>query len=179
MPFDTKERANNQDKMRFVFENQLRKTGESDFYVKKIVFKTDNLSFLKISQINTIRRDLLEKLMTKRLEKYDEIRKNRKKKKISCAPFPLKNNDYRLNIHNKKAQEFYSDCNVECLERSYELKKVKNAELMRTKHCLRRAFNMCLKGQKEKEKLFLLDENAKKLRLEFDCKNCEMIIKEF
>ena len=179
MPLDTKERANNQETMRFAFENQLRETGESDFYVKEIVFKTDNLPFLKISQINTIRRDLLEKLMTKRLEKYDEIRKNRKKKKISCAPFPLKNNDYRLNIHNKKAQEFYKECNVGCSERSFESEKVKNAELMRTKHCLRRAFNMCLKGQKEKEKLFLLDENAKKLRLEFDCKKCEMVIKEF
>ena len=50
---------------------------------------------------------------------------------------------------------------------------------MRTKHCIRRALNMCLKkGVNEKEKLFLLDENSKKFKLEFDCKNCEMIIKE-
>lgn len=176
--FDIMEFANNQEKMRSLIENQLKKTGESDFYVMEIIFKSDKLPFLKISEINSLRRDLLKNLMAKRLEKYNNIRLCRKKKSIKAAAYPLKNNDYRLNVHNEKAKEFYKDCNVECRERSYELQKVNNAELMRTKHCLRRAFGMCLKGEKENKRLFLLDESGKKLVLNFDCKNCEMIIKK-
>ena len=48
----------------------------------------------------------------------------------------------------------------------------KNKELMRTKHCLKYAFNMC----KSPKKLFLADEKGQKYNLDFDCKNCEMII---
>ena len=44
---------------------------------------------------------------------------------------------------------------------------------MRTKHCLKFAHNLC----KSPKKLFLIDEKGKKYRLEFDCKNCEMVIK--
>ena len=43
---------------------------------------------------------------------------------------------------------------------------------MRTKHCLKYAFDMC----KSPKKLFLVDEKGKKYPLNFDCKNCEMII---
>jgi len=45
-------------------------------------------------------------------------------------------------------------------------------ELMRTKHCLKFAHNLC----KSPKKLFLIDEKGQKYKLEFDCKNCEMII---
>ena len=45
-------------------------------------------------------------------------------------------------------------------------------ELMRTKHCLKFAFNMC----KSPEKLFLIDEKGKKFPLKFDCANCEMAV---
>ena len=41
--FDIKEFANNQEKMRSLIENQLKKTGESDFYVMELIFKSDKL----------------------------------------------------------------------------------------------------------------------------------------
>jgi hypothetical protein len=48
----------------------------------------------------------------------------------------------------------------------------KPTELMRTKHCLKYAFNMC----KSSKNLFLIDEKGVKYPLKFDCKNCEMVI---
>ena len=49
---------------------------------------------------------------------------------------------------------------------------------MRTKHCIRRSLGMCLKeDNSNKAKLFLLNEENIKLKLEFDCKNCEMVVK--
>lgn len=182
LPIDFKEFANNQEKMKNVFCEQLKKTGESDFYADKVEFKSCKIPFLKISEINLLRRELLKKLVKERLKYYKNIQENRKVKKIIPSDFPLLHNDYRLNIHNNAAREFYKDCNVVCKHNSYENQKNKNAELMRTKHCLRRAFGICTKKSNQniaKEKLFLIDEKGKKLRLEFDCKNCEMVIKEY
>ena len=172
--------ATNPDVVKKTYISQLQKSGESDFYVENIEFKDENnLAFLKVAQINALRRELFDRAMKNRLSEYEKKRASRKNKVITPAKFPLKNNDYRLNVHNAKALEFYKDCGVDVKEKSYETKKAQNAELMRTKHCIRRALNMCLKkGVNEKEKLFLLDENSKKFKLEFDCKNCEMIIKE-
>ena len=45
-------------------------------------------------------------------------------------------------------------------------------ELMRTKHCIKYALNMC----KSPQNLLLKDENNKLYPLKFDCKNCEMSV---
>ena len=64
-------------------------------------------------------------------------------------------------------------CNCKIEERSLEFqRKNKQYELMRTKHCLKRAFLGC----KENKELFLVDEKGIKYPLLFDCKNCEMVI---
>ena len=44
--------------------------------------------------------------------------------------------------------------------------------LMRCKHCIKYALNMC----KSPKKLFLKDEKEKIYPLNFDCKNCEMSV---
>ena len=180
------EEAKNAKVQRDIYEKQLKKSGESDFYVKSIEFKDENLPFLKISDINNLRRKLFKRLMENRLEAYEKMRAQRASKKIRPAKFPLKNNDYRLNVHNKKAFEFYGKCGVKCTQGSFESGGIKDivkdkAELMRTKHCLRQAFGICTKkcGESIKNKKFyLVDEGSRKLNLEFDCKNCEMIIKK-
>lgn len=182
--FHSSVEAKNRESFRKVFREQLEKCGNSDYYIEQIYFENDAaFGFLRVSEINALRRELFEKITKLRLKKYEKLRTARKKKKITPAAFPLKNNDYRLNIHNNSAYEFYEECGVKPFEYSYETKKVCSAELMRTKHCLRRAFNMCIKNKTKPadkiRELFLLDEKGRKFRLEFDCKNCEMIIKEY
>ena len=46
------------------------------------------------------------------------------------------------------------------------------AELMRTKHCIKYALGMC----KSPQKLVLKDEFGKKYPLKFDCAKCEMAV---
>ena len=94
-------------------------------------------------------------------------------KKINVIPYIKNEIDYKGNIHNSYAKNFYEKRNAKVKEFSFETQKPQNAELMRTKHCLKYAFNLC----KSPKKLFLEDEFGKKYPLEFDCKNCEMIIK--
>ena len=81
--------------------------------------------------------------------------------------------DYRANVHNKSAEEFYKKCGTKVLEPSFEKQKPnREIELMRCKHCIKYALNMC----KSPKKLVLIDEYGKKYPLKFDCKKCEMSI---
>lgn len=148
------------------FKNQLKKTGETDFYTGKIEILSD-LPFIPISKINEYRRILLDELMKERLKNYKRDVQNN----ISATNFPLKEIDYHGNVHNQKAKEFYEICH--CNVKEFSIESGSNPfELMRTKHCLKYAFGMC----KSPDKLYLVDDTGKKYPLRFDCKNCEMII---
>ncbi len=174
--FDEKEIAQNQEKMRENFKTSFKKSGNSIFKVYEIEFKTDNLPFLTVSKINLLRREVFEKLEKIRLQNY----KREEFKRTTYAKYPKENNDYRLNIHNKKAEEFYKKCGIVPYEKSVECtKNYSNKELMRTKHCIRRALNICLKQNPKHKQLFLIGEDNKKYILNFDCKNCEMVIKPY
>ena len=71
------------------------------------------------------------------------------------------------------AEEFYKKCGVTVKEWSLESNVPnKQIELMRTKHCIKYALNMC----KSPNKLYLKDEKSVVYPLKFDCKNCEMIV---
>lgn len=163
---DSCEKAKNTEKMKENFITQLKKTGDSDFYVEAIEI-SEEIPFMPISQINEIRRTILEKLMNERLKNY----KRELQKPLKLVKFPKETLDYKANIHNQCAKEFYENCGCEVCEMSAESGALPK-ELMRTKHCLKFAFNMC----KSPKKLFLIDEKGKKYPLMFDCKNCEMVV---
>ena len=170
------EEAKNQEKIKEAFEKSFQKTGDTVFITDEIYFKTDILPFLPISKINELRRNLYKKLENERLLNYKRNYFN----KTKYAPYNDKYKDYRLNIHNKLAEKFYKNCGIEKIEKSLESTcAYKNKEIMRTKHCLRRAFNICLRKNGKFENLFLVDENNKKYILNFDCNNCEMVIKPY
>lgn len=162
--FESKEFANNQEKMKENFKKSLSKTNDTPYFVKNIEFLAEKLPFLPVSQINELRRQALDDLSKKILEKY----KTKKQKPVEIAKFPLNEGDFKLNIKNKYAKEFYEMCG--CKEAKNNNKK----ELMRMKHCLKRATLGC----KANDKLFLEDEKGVKYPLLFDCKNCEMAILE-
>lgn len=162
------EKPKNPDKMRETFISQLKKTGESDFYVRSVEINAE-LPFMPVSAVNELRREILAKLMQERLKNYPrEIQKP-----LQYVEFPKKELDYLSNIHNQTAKSFYENCGAEVFEMSLESGvSARGKCLMHTKHCLKFAFNMC----KSPKKLFLTDEKGKKYRLEFDCKNCAMKI---
>lgn len=155
----------NPEKMQETFIKQLQKTGDSDFYVSDIT--VDNLPFMPVAEINELRRTILTQLMQERVKNHTRETQN----PLKYTEFPQKRLDCRANIHNSIAKSFYETCGCEVCEMSAESGS-KPTELMRTKHCLKFAHNMC----KSAQKLFLIDEKGKKYPLKFDCKNCEMIV---
>lgn len=161
---------NNHQKMKETFIEQLQKSGDSDFRVENVSV-LGYLPFLRVSEINALRREILDRLMEERLKNY----KRHAQKKLKHAQYPLKSMDYKANVYNKLAKEFYEECGCKITVLAFEKNhKVKNLELMRTKHCLYRVFNRC----KSPKQLILMDETGKKYSLMHDCSHCEMVICE-
>lgn len=168
IPITGGEAAKNPEKMKETFVKQFSKTGESDFYIEDIKIASE-LPFMPVSRINELRRSAFDKLMQKRL---DEYKREGHKNHVYC-PYYKSQIDYRGNVHNLSAKDFYKKCGAEVCEMSLETELPKHpVELMRTKHCIKYALGMC----KSPEKLVLKDEYGKVYPLKFDCKKCEMSV---
>lgn len=162
------ELANNKEKMIENFKKSFSKTGKSDFYIDSISIKSD-LPFIPLSKVNEYRRIAFDKLMIERLKNY----KREIQKPLNYTKFIKEELDYRANVHNSLAEKFYKKCSSEVIEHSFESKvPYRQVELMRTKHCLKYAFDMC----KSPRNLILVDEKGVEYPLKFDCKHCEMCI---
>lgn len=168
IPITGGEAAKNPEKMKETFVKQFSKTGESDFYILDIKIASE-LPFKPVSRINELRRSAFDKLMQKRLDEY----KREEHKNLVYCPYYKSQIDYRGNVHNLSAKDFYKKCGAEVCEMSLETELPKHpVELMRTKHCIKYALGMC----KSPEKLVLRDEYGKVYPLKFDCKKCEMSV---
>ena len=162
------ETANNRQKMNETFIKQFSKTGESDFYIQNIKINCD-IPFMPVSLINELRRHSFDKLTEKRLSSY----KREVQKPLKHTPYYIKELDYKANIHNNCAKSFYEKCGASVKEWSLETKLPnRQIELMRTKHCIKYALNLC----KSNKKLSITDEKGVKFPLKFDCTKCEMAV---
>ncbi len=161
------EPAKNQEKMNENFITQMRKTGDTIFDVNDINLNT-KIPFLPFSLVNELRRELLEKLLKERQKNYHK----EEQKELHYTQYYKNSDDYKANVYNSSAKNFYKNCGCEITEPAFEAGCSHKIELMRTKHCIKYALNMC----KSPQKLFLVDDRNKKYELQFDCKNCEMVI---
>lgn len=170
--YEFQEFAQTQEKMATNIITQLKKSGDTGFLVKDVNIFNENLPFLPISKINELRREMLDKLAKNRME-------NTKYKNTQKISIPKTNGinmtlDYKANILNKYAEEFYEKLGYKVSEPALEsgVGKFNDKVVMTCKHCLKYAFNLC----KSPENLYLIDEKGKKYELRFDCKKCEMEI---
>lgn len=100
---------------------------------------------------------------------------------------------YKANIANHIARETYQSLGATQTDDAFEISHRPNAELMRTKYCIRYELGLCpvhLQSGKPQGKgsphglttanlknLSLIN-NSKRYRLAFDCANCEMIVRQ-
>ena len=165
---DSIEVAKNPDKMKETFIKQFSKTGDSDFFIENIEINSD-IPFMPVSEINKLRRELFDKLMQKRVLNYPKEFQN----VMKYTNFYKQKFDYKGNVYNQEAEDFYNQCNCKILEPAFEKTRPnRQVEIMRTKHCIKYALGIC----KSPQEIVLLDEKGIKFPLKFDCKNCEMVI---
>lgn len=140
----------------------------------------DALPLLPASVLNDIRRRLCEKLDAEpcRLHPLHQAQTIR----------PMRageNTSYKNNLSNSVAADF---CGADAAE-AYELHHQPEAELMRTRYCVRNELGLCPRRQRQTASdrstresavqagpLFL-ENNGRRFRLDFDCPRCEMTLK--
>ena len=159
--------------------NQLSRSGDTCFVVEQVSLKhfdgsdwaLHELPFLRVSEINAVRRQGLDELWT--------LRCGLKPDSADVSPhstdFPGPA-DPSENITNRLARRFYEKHGVRNISPGYDtLTDFTGVTVMRTPFCIRRENGMCPKnsGTAVPEPL-VLRHGAFSYRLEFDCKACEM-----
>jgi len=169
-----KARKNQQDNIK----TQLSKLGNTPFETKNIDIEMKEDWFVPSSVLTDMRQQATEKLILSHRIRYqqDNVKFKQPSKPV---PFIQQKLTYLGNVANMKAESFYRKHEVAEITKAFELQQEKNVPLMFTKHCLRYSMGWCpLHGESKspfKEPYFLIYQD-KRLRLHFDCKNCEMQI---
>jgi putative protease len=171
-----KVRADNPGAALDTIRKQLSRLNDTMFSLASLTLDTSPC-FLCTSELNRLRRDLVAALLEARDKAY--VRPVRSKASEPDAPYPAKDLDYRFNIANQKAAEFYRRHGVCSLKPAFELEPPgPGAVVMTTRHCLRRCLGCCLKvrtGDHLKPPLFM-EHEGHRFRLEFDCARCVMLV---
>ena len=159
---------------------QLSKLGNTPFEASKVVVGLSENWFVPSSLLADMRRRGVEKLLEARRARYPRETVKRVQSSVS-TPFPERQLTYLGNVANGKARSFYQDHGVEQIDPAFELSPRKDVPLMFTKHCLRYSMGWCPTYQKDKspykEPYYLLYKDTR-LRLQFDCKHCQMLVFE-
>lgn len=157
---------------------QLSKLGNTPFEASKVVVGLSENWFVPSSLLADMRRRGVEKLLEARRARYPRETVKRVQPSVSI-PFPERQLTYLGNVANGKARSFYQDHGVEQIDPAFELSPRKDVPLMFTKHCLRYSMGWCPTYQKDKspykEPYYLLYKDTR-LRLQFDCKHCQMLV---
>lgn len=172
-----KHAANNPEKAQQNIIAQLSKSGETVFCVDSVENQCAEPYFIPASVLNGLRRRCLEELQQKRLEHFRPADVPFEKNDV---PYFKRTTDFRENILNHKALEFYQRHGAETLE--FGLEKTLDyagKPLMTTKYCIRYELGQCLLRHQVKPDFrseLTLENNGRRLPLHFDCKNCQMQI---
>ena len=170
--------ANNLQKSADTLVSQLSKTGNTPVLVAKVENLLTQPFFLPASVLADWRRTVVDGLLMVRTQKYP--RRFRQFEQTS-HPYLTQTLDYRGNVYNASARQFWAAHGVTKIEPAFEAgRQTEEVELMLCRYCIRFALGLCSKkgiGKEPRnitEPLFLVDPSSNRLRLQFDCKNCQM-----
>jgi 23S rRNA 5-hydroxycytidine C2501 synthase len=130
--------------------------------------------FLPLSTLNTVRRELSERLTLKIIEKYRDRNLSQYVLPDLSKIIPPARKE-RLNCSNRLSRDLYETVGIHPAP-AFELQtdhiEPEYRELMRTKYCIKHELGLC---GKKTEQLYLIN-NGKRIGLHFDCKQCEMTL---
>lgn len=170
-----KQVANNPAKAQQNITTQLSKSGDTVFAVDSVENRCSKSYFMPASVLNALRRRCLERLQQERSEHFRSADVKFEKNNV---PYFKNNADFSENILNNKALEFYQRHGAPAVE--YGLEKTADyadKPLMTTKYCLRYELGQCLVRHHVADDFrsgLELENNGRRFRLHFDCKNCQM-----
>lgn len=157
---------------------QLAKLGNTPYEAASVNVLMSTNYFVPSSLLASMRRSAVERLSANRQVRYQrEISKQ--VKPIGEVSYIESKLTYLGNVSNSKAKAFYHSFGVTQIEPAFEIKPVKDVPLMFTRHCLRYSMGWCPVYHKTKspynEPYYLVYKETR-LRLKFDCKQCQMLV---
>jgi len=155
--------------------SQLARCGGTPFHCTGVQLDWAAPSFLALSTLNRLRRELLDALIEARLRAHPLLRV---RLQPNTTPFPEERLDFEGNVLNRRARDFYVRHGVKQIAPAAESGiDLNGRRVMTTRYCIRREFGLCgkaLQAAGYAEPLFLLDDQGQQLRLHFRCDACEM-----
>lgn len=170
---DSKELA----KKKMEYSSVFNKLGDTVYTLDEFKDSLSKPYFYPISKLTQKRRELVSLLDFANNTTYGFSYRRKVNKEISYPDSIL---DYRDNVANYLALEFYSQHGVKEIENAAEVTGSINKPgktLMTTRHCVLRELGICKRESDKNENLqypLYLRYDGGKFRLDFDCKNCEM-----
>lgn len=174
-PFRKDPARKNQDEN---IRTQLSKLGNTPFEAAAIAIQMEKDWFVPSSLLADMRRRVTDKLLANRRIRYNKEIADRKQA-TPTLPYPERQLTYLGNVLNSKAKSFYRAHGVQTIEPAFEAVAQKDVPLMFTKHCLRYSMGWCPVWQKGKsvyKEPFYLSYKDVRLRLNFDCSVCRMLV---
>lgn len=156
------------------FRSYFDKLGNTHYRLDKFECQLGDNDFIRASELTRLRRQLTDALdaAARAAYKYDY-----RKKEDMGMPYPFKKLNYRDNVSNQLASDFYKSHGVTEIEPAMETGiKPADGRLMTTRHCILRELGVCLKhgGGKKIRQPLTLQSGKLRFGLEFDCVRCEM-----
>lgn len=156
-------------------KTQLAKLGNTPFEAREVTVSFAQNWFLPASVLADFRRQAVDQLLTARKINY---RREIAVWKPTLHAFPQTTLSYLGNVMNTRAASFYHDHGVQRIAMAYEKEPVEEAVLMFCKHCIRYSMGWCPVHHRVRspyqEPYYLLSNDGKRFRLDFDCKYCQM-----
>jgi putative protease len=157
-------------------KSQLSKSGNSIFMVRQTDVSMKENYFVPSSLLADMRRRAVEQLMMVRRIRY---RRKTAGKPDNALPYPEQQLTYLGNVSNSRSEAFYKAHGVTETAPAFELSPRKDVPLMFAKHCLRYSMGWCPVYQKQRspyKEPYYLHYKETRLRLQFDCKACRMLV---
>lgn len=175
--------AENVGKVQDYLRRQLSKLGGTEFEADDVSIAFSTPWFVQASMLADMRREAVERLQTLRAAWRPADAPREEKPVPFPSDSPENRLDYRANVMNRKAKQFYLEHGVTAVEWAMEHPEsaiMEGQPLMRCRYCLRDALGACPKKNPEqasryREPLYL-QHGALRYRLHFDCNACEMVV---
>ncbi len=164
---------------------ELSKLGDSPLRAEAVEIELGALPpFVPLSQLSALRREAVRTFVSLlAIEHRPELSgRTQMMPRVDRSLLPRGNRpmaDYRANVSNRLARAHYQEMGYRDVADAFELVPTATAALMTTKHCLRYELGYCTRegrGKMPYAEPLWLEQGGSRLRLEFDCARCQMLI---
>lgn len=158
------------------YSRVFAKLGNTAYRLSQFSSELDPKVFIPATDLTEMRRRAIEELDKANITSYPY---HYRRKEDLTSKYMTTHLDYRDNVANSLAEQFYHDHGVEKIEKAIEVSNPaanKSRRLMTTRHCILRELGMCKKekGSKRYFEPLSLKSGKDIFTLEFNCRDCEM-----